>query len=77
MVSIQLQRWHIAVFLYIISVLLLIAFKPPIMFTERGEPKVFASKITDSTSVFAPSLVIPLLGFMSYFIAAIIEMIFI
>lgn len=75
MVSFTLQRWHISLLLYIAVVLTIMAFKPPIMFQNSGAPKQFGSRIDETTSVFAPAFVFPLLALLCYFTATVIELI--
>lgn len=75
MISIQIHRWHIALLLYIAFVVTIAAFKPPLMFAKDGKPKHFASTITETTSVFAPAFVFPLIGLLCYFGATVIELI--
>jgi hypothetical protein len=48
--------------------------KPSVMFKQDGSPKAFGAVITEDTSIFAPAFIIPLLAFLSYFVATLIEM---
>jgi hypothetical protein len=75
MISLVVRRWQLAFALYIITVLILVLTKPSVMFRPDGTPKAFGSMITEDTSIFAPAFVIPLLAFVSYFVATMIEMV--
>lgn len=75
MISLVLHRWHIALLLYIALIITIVAIKPPLMFTREGAPKKFGSQINETTSVFAPAFVFPLLGLLCYFCATVIEMV--
>lgn len=76
MLSLHLKRWHFALFIYAISILIIIAVRPAIMFKQDLEMKQWGVAITDTTSIFSPAFIFPALGVVSYFLAAIFEMIF-
>lgn len=71
-----LRRWHIAILVYLFIVLLLLAFRPALLFQADNTSKIWAGRIDPSHSVFAPAFVFPLLGFLSFFFTAVAEMAF-
>ncbi len=69
-----LRRWHIALLVYLFIVLLLLAFRPALLFKPDSTSKTWAGRIDEHKSVFAPAFVFPLLGFLSFFFTAVAEM---
>ena len=72
-----IPRWLFALILYIMSIYLLITLQPPLMFDSYGKPKEFGIGTNDGKSVFAPSFVFPVLAIICYFIASIIQFVFV
>ena len=69
---IYIPRMMVAIILYTFVVLLLMAFKPSLMFDSLGKAKHLGVGMTDSDmSVFAPAFAFPLLAIMSYLISSV------
>lgn len=73
MAQITVNRWQMAIFLYLIIIGLLLIFKPPIMFTMDQQPKQWALENTATTSIFAPAIAFPVIAILIYYISAWIE----
>lgn len=73
MAQFTLNRWQIALFLYLIIIGTLLIFKPPIMFSQDQQPKQWSLENTATTSVFAPVIAFPFIAIIVYYIAAWIE----
>lgn len=71
-----LRRWHIAVIVYLFIVLLLLAFRPALLFKADKTAKIWAGRIDPNHSVFSPAFVFPLLGMLSFFLTAVAELAF-
>lgn len=63
-------RLLLAITLYVIIVGTLVLTKPAIMFDAEGRPKPFGTGFHEGYSVFAPSVVFPLLAIVCYIIIA-------
>jgi hypothetical protein len=74
MLEIVIYRWQIALVVYIVVMTAIVATKPALMFAADGSPKKWGSTIDEVTSPFAPAIVFPILGLLSYFFAVFIEM---
>ena len=67
------QRWHIALVLYLILVLVLLALRPSVMFDANGNPKSFGLANDETTSTMAPAFVFPILAILVFYAAAILD----
>lgn len=63
---VQIYRWTVAVVLYLLMVLLLLATRPALMFDARGHPKPFGVGLTEGYSFLAPSASFPILAVVSF-----------
>ena len=72
-----IPRWLFALTLYVLVLYLIITLQPSLMFDSYGKPKEFGIGINEGKSVFAPSLIFPILAIVCYYIASIIQFIFI
>lgn len=69
---IYIPRMIVAIILYTFVVLLLMAFKPSLMFDASGRAKHLGVGMTDSDmSIFAPAFAFPLIAVMSYLLSSI------
>ena len=73
----QINRWQIAIVLYIVVIAILVILKPSMMFTAEEEPKVWGIETNETTSIFSPMIVFPLLSIVAYYIGVWIELMFI
>ena len=73
MAFITISRLQMAMFFYLIIISLLIAYRPPLMFTAEKEPKTWAVENTATTSIMAPAFSFPVLAFLCYYVAVLIE----
>jgi len=71
-----INRWQIAIILYILIIALLVYLKPALMFTADGNIKIWGSQNTNTTSVFSPMIMFPLLGFLCYYLGIWLELVF-
>lgn len=76
MAQITMNRWQIALFLYLLIITLILLFKPPIFFTSDNQLKHWDIENTPETSVLAPAIVFPLLALICYYIAVWIDIIY-
>lgn len=68
------NHWQIALIVYFIMIGILIALKPSLMFTAEGTIKTWSSQNTETTSLFSPMVVFPLLALLSYYLGIWIEL---
>lgn len=69
---IYIPRMMVAIILYTFIVLLLMAFKPSLMFDIAGRAKQLGVGMADTDmSVFAPAFAFPLIAVMSYLVTSI------
>jgi len=73
MAQFTLNRWQIALIIYLIIIGLILIFKPAIMFTLDQNPKEWALENTATTSIFAPIIAFPIIAILVYYMAAWIE----
>jgi hypothetical protein len=71
-----LNRWIIAILVYILVTILLIFVKPSMMFTQDGNVKQWSIENTETTSIFSPMIVFPILSILSYYLGIWIELVF-
>ena len=76
MITLHLKRWHLAVLLYLVSALILVAVRPAMMFTPDGLPKAWGTQTDANTSVFGIQFLFPLLAVLSYWVVLCIDMAF-
>jgi hypothetical protein len=68
-----INRWIIAIVLYLIITSIIILVKPSLMFTMDGNVKEWSSENTDRKSVFSPMIVFPMLAILCYYLGIWIE----
>lgn len=68
-----INRWIIAIVLYLIITSIIILVKPSLMFTMDGNVKEWSSENTDKKSVFSPMIVFPMLAILCYYLGIWIE----
>ena len=68
-----LNRWQIALTLYLIIIGILLIIKPAMMFSKDETPKMWGLGTSEQISVFSPMIVFPVLAILSYYIAVFIE----
>lgn len=62
----------VAIILYSFVVLLLLAFKPSLMFDAQGKAKQLGVGMSDSDmSIFAPTFAFPLIAVLSYLLSSV------
>lgn len=71
-----IQRWQIALIIYITVISLIIYLKPSMMFTMDGKVKMWSTQQTDETSLFSPIIVFPVLALLSYYLGIWLELIY-
>jgi len=69
-----INRWQIAITVYLLIALVLIYFKPAMMFTPEGDVKHWSSENTETTSVFSLVIVFPILALLCYYLGVWIEL---
>lgn len=72
-----IPRWLLAITLYVLIIYLIISLQPSLMFDAYGKPKDFGIGTTDGKSVLAPAFVFPILALISYFIASMVQFVFV
>lgn len=68
-----INRWIIAIVLYLIITFIIVLVKPSLMFTMDGNVKEWSSENTDKKSVFSPMIVFPMLAILCYYLGIWIE----
>jgi len=68
-----INRWIIAIVLYLIITSIIVLVKPSLMFTMDGNVKEWSSENTDKKSVFSPMIVFPMLAILCYYLGIWIE----
>lgn len=74
MASIMVSRLQLAMFLYLVIIALIMAYRPALMFTPTKEAKAWAIENTNTTSILAPAFSFPLIAVLCYYIAVVVEM---
>ena len=75
MAVLTVNRWQIAVFLYLTCIAILLIAKPAMMFTADGQPKQWGVNTNEVTSIFSPMFVFPVLAIVCYYIGVWIELV--
>lgn len=70
------NRWQLALLLYAILIGLIVFIKPALMFTADGNIKQWSTENTETSSIFSPMIVFPMLGFISYYLGIWFELLF-
>lgn len=68
-----INRWIIAIVLYLIITSIIVLVKPSLMFTMDGNVKEWSSENTDKKSVFSPMIIFPMLAILCYYLGIWIE----
>ena len=69
-----IPQWAVALLLYFIIVTILFLSKPALLFNNDGSFKNFSSGFVDGNSVFAVSIVLPLLALICYIFASLFKL---
>ena len=69
-----IPQWAVALLLYFIIITILFLSKPALLFTNDGTFKRFSTGFVDGNSVFAVSIVFPLLAFICYICASLFKL---
>lgn len=75
MAVLRVNRWQIALFLYLAILAILLIAKPAMMFTPEGRPKTWGVDTNEETSVFSPMIMFPLLGILCYYVGVWLELV--
>ena len=67
------NRWQVAIIVYIILVGLIIIVKPAMMFTADGRVKYWSSQNTEESSAFSQMIVFPILAVLCYYLGVWLE----
>lgn len=65
-----LPRWAVAITIYIIIILALLALRPALLFDADGNPKPFGTGLKEGASIFAPAFSFPLIAFLAFFVSS-------
>jgi hypothetical protein len=76
MLSVTLRRWHIALFLYAMMVVILLSIRPALMFDLEKNAKTWGLDMERGVSIFSPMFVFPFLALVSYYLASLIELVY-
>lgn len=68
------NRWQIALVLYVVVMMVILLVKPAMMFTVENAPKQWGAETNETTSVFSPMIVFPVLAIISYYIGVWLEL---
>lgn len=69
-----LNRWQIAITLYLVIIGILLIIRPAMMFSKDESPKIWGIETSDKVSIFSPMIVFPVLAILCYYIAVWIEL---
>ena len=67
------NRWQVAIVIYIMLVGLVLLIKPAMMFTAVGRVKYWSSQNTEESSVFSPMIVFPILAVLCYYLGVLLS----
>ena len=76
MAVVTVNRWQIALLMYFAVIAILMISKPAMMFTADGQPKQWGVETSETTSVFSPMIVFPLLGILCYYLGVWFELLY-
>ena len=69
-----IPRWSVAMLMYAIIILLLIAFKPAIMFDAEGDVKRPGTGLMYGSSPFSPVISFPIIAVLCYVLACLFNL---
>ncbi len=69
-----IPQWLVALLMYLIIVTILFLSKPALLFDSNGSFKRFGTGFVDGNSVFAISIILPLLAFICYIFASLFKL---
>jgi hypothetical protein len=75
-INVVVARWHIALFIYAAMIATLLIARPSVMFTADGQPKRWSAELSDTTTPFSVMIVFPVLAFLSFYIACLVDVAF-
>ena len=67
-------QWVIALLMYFIIITILFLSKPALLFNSDGTFKKFSTGFVDGNSVFAVSIIFPLLAFICYLLSSLFKL---
>jgi hypothetical protein len=70
--SMGVQRWKLAILMYLLIVVVLLIFKPSMFFGDHMKIKEWHVQTTSNSSIFSAKFVLPLLGVVSYYIVVVL-----
>lgn len=73
MIEVRVHRWFLALFIYAILILILMAIRPSFMFDKNGNLKQWRLETTENSSIFGAQVFIPLLALFSYYFAIFLD----
>lgn len=76
MAQITMNRWQLALFLYLLIIGILLITKPPFLFTADNQLKHWDIENTSETSILAPAIVFPLLALLCYYLSVWIDIMY-
>lgn len=74
MISVTLRRWHIALFMYLVLVMVILMIRPALMFDMEKNAKSWGLDMERGVSMFSPMFIFPFLAIFCYYIASLIEL---
>ena len=69
-----IPQWAVALLIYFIIVTILFITKPSLLFNSDNTFKKFSTGFVDGNSVFAMSILLPILAFMCYMFASLFKL---
>jgi hypothetical protein len=76
MVSFTMTRWQIAIAFYALFAVILLVWRPALMFDAAGSPKTWGPALTEETSPFSIMIVFPILGILCFYVACLLDVMF-
>ena len=69
-----IPQWVLALLMYLIIITILFLLKPALLFNSDGTFKKFSTGFVDGNSVFAVSIIFPLLAFICYLLSSLFKL---
>jgi len=69
-----IPQWLVALLIYFIIITILFLLKPALLFNDDGLFKKFSTGFVDGNSVFAVSIIFPLIAFICYIFASLFKL---
>ena len=70
---IKINRWLLAIAIYIVIIAILVYTKPAMMFDSERKVKTWGLGNNETESMFSPMIVFPIIAILAYYVGALVE----